>query len=313
MSHLWIATIIIDQTAAKDLIEQQCSLIVHAIELLGEGFDNIAYLVNKELVFRFPRRQMGIDCMENEIALLPYIAKQVSFPFSCPLYIAKPTHSYPSSFAGYPIVPGTPLCDIPVALISDSHFAKTLAIWLKELHSVPVLKEHVQYLKGDQSWRYDIDGMITKRKSMLEQYESYFVDAGFNTKDLFTVLEQLALLDYIPLEQNTYVHGDLYSRHLLVDDKQQLTGIIDWGDIHIGSAAYDLTVVYSLLAPNAQDLFFQYYGAVTDPIKNFALMRAFCHAIALLAYCYETHQENLKQWTILTFRNVIKKIKLTNV
>jgi len=37
--------------------------------MIREGWDNSAYLVNNEYIFRFPRIQMGVDCMKNEIAL----------------------------------------------------------------------------------------------------------------------------------------------------------------------------------------------------------------------------------------------------
>ena len=42
--------------------------------------------------------------------------------------------------------------------------------------------------------------------------------------------------DFAPV----FVHGDLYSRHLLVDDAGRPCGVIDWGDCHVGDPAVDL-------------------------------------------------------------------------
>jgi hypothetical protein len=86
MTPLWKQTININEHLASELINMQHHLDVSKIILLDEGWDNLVYLVNKNLIFRFPRRAQGVMCMENEIALLPFITKQISFPLSYPEY-----------------------------------------------------------------------------------------------------------------------------------------------------------------------------------------------------------------------------------
>jgi hypothetical protein len=112
MTHAWNQSIDINEQKAKQLIESQHSLIVKTIHVMDEGWDNLVYLVNETYIFRFPRREFGLACMENEIALLPYIASQVSFPLSAPQWIGKPSDLYPYPFAGYPMIPGKPVSDI---------------------------------------------------------------------------------------------------------------------------------------------------------------------------------------------------------
>lgn len=70
MNHLWLKTININEDMAKLLIESQTTIHVHNIETFGEGFDNVAYLINKEFIFRFPRREAGIECIEFARILL---------------------------------------------------------------------------------------------------------------------------------------------------------------------------------------------------------------------------------------------------
>ncbi len=72
MAHAWHQTLEINSDKAKKLIESQHHLSVKSITLLDEGWDNVVYLVNQELIFRFPRRELGVMCMKNEINLLPY-------------------------------------------------------------------------------------------------------------------------------------------------------------------------------------------------------------------------------------------------
>lgn len=79
MSRPWAPEIVITPDAAKQLIESQFpQLIPVELEFFGKGWDNSAFLVNQEYVFRFPRRQMGADCMASEIAVLPKLAANLS-------------------------------------------------------------------------------------------------------------------------------------------------------------------------------------------------------------------------------------------
>jgi Ser/Thr protein kinase RdoA (MazF antagonist) len=49
----------------------------------------------------------------------------------------------------------------------------------------------------------------------------------------------------------TIVHGDLYARHVLVDERGALSGVIDWGDIHLGDPAIDLAIAHLVLRPGS--------------------------------------------------------------
>ena len=101
MTHAWHQFINIHEKLARKLIESQQHLAVNTIRLLDEGWDNLVYLVNESLIFRFPRREFGVMCMENEIMLLPFIASQVEFPLSTPKWIGHPIASYPYPFSGH--------------------------------------------------------------------------------------------------------------------------------------------------------------------------------------------------------------------
>ncbi|MCH7839494.1 MAG: phosphotransferase [Planctomycetes bacterium] len=56
-----------------------------------------------------------------------------------------------------------------------------------------------------------------------------------------------------PAKSTTLVHRDLYARHMLVDDDGRPCGVIDWGDVHVGDPAIDLSsdqvlnIVYNTL------------------------------------------------------------------
>ena len=79
-------------------------------------------------------------------------------------------------------------------------------------------------------------------------------------------------------------HGDLYVRHLLVDDAACLAGVIDWGDLHRGDPAVDLSVAWSFLPPEARDSFRKAYGPIEESTWRLARLRALHYGVILLEY-----------------------------
>src|SRR5262249_41628574 len=69
--------------------------------------------------------------------------------------------------------------------------------------------------------------------------------------------------DYAP-QNKTLVQGDLYSRHILVDHEGMLSGVIDWGDIHVGDVAVDLAIAHSFLLADARQEFRAEYGLIDE-------------------------------------------------
>lgn len=307
-SHQWQQTIFIDTALAAKLIQQQMAFKVTNIVEMGKGWDNIAYLVNEHYVFRFPRRAMGVECLENEIQVLPYLVHHISFPFTNPEFVGIPSQEYQAPFAGYPLLPGTLLSDLPAEPIQSVSFAKKLARWLKELHAIPVRQEDRVAIKGDQNWRYNVSQRSGKVIKSLEAYASYFQDAGFEVSKLVVALEYFKAYDFEHIARTSYCHGDLYSRHILIDDNHEPSGLIDWGDVHIGHPGIDLSVGIMILADDALSIFLKEYGHVNDVTYTMALFRAFWHPIALLPYCYEEKEERLKEWAVLALTRAITKI-----
>jgi aminoglycoside phosphotransferase (APT) family kinase protein len=307
MSHPWQQTININEDLAKSLITSQTNLIINSFKKIGEGWDNIAYLINDEFIFRFPRREIGIDCMANELLILPYLSNNLSFPFSYPQYIGQSTKDFPAPFAGYKILNGIPLGDTNVTLIDDNDFAKKLALWLKELHSVSIINEHKNII-GDQTFSYYLTQRIDKTRERILHYQNYFTDAGFKIEDLLIVLKKIESFDHDEVAKNCYVHGDLYSKHLIVDEKKCLVGLIDWGDVHIGNPGVDLAVGYMIFTNNTLKKFFASYGSINDKTKQVALIRAFSHSIAFIPYCYETKVDILKGWAVIALKQIMQNL-----
>ena len=89
------------------------------------------------------------------------------------------------------------------------------------------------------------------------------------------------------------VHGDLYSRHLLVGDDNKLVGVIDWGDVFISNPAIDLVVAHNFLPPCAHEKFKKAYGIISDDQWDFARLRALCHSLVLVIHGHKSDDKFL--------------------
>lgn len=307
MPHAWKQTIVINDEIATELIKQQQHLPVDSIKLLDEGWDNVVYRVNEDLIFRFPRREFGVFCMENEIALLPFIARHVSFVLTRPEWIGRPSDLYPYAYAGYRMIPGLPLCEASNELIDNDRFAIILATWLKELHALKVSQEHIAVIKGEYEWKLNVAHRIQSSNNNLLRYEHYFIQAGFRKEDLLDTIHQLSRLQFKSVKQS-FVHGDLYSRHIIVDPVSLLpTGLIDWGDIHIGHPAIDLASGM-VLTERAFNIFLDAYGSIDEESRAIMGFHAFCHGMSFLPYAFEQDKDDLKRWAMLVLARAMQDI-----
>lgn len=288
MSPNWTAEVVVDAPLAAQLIATQFpELAPRRVEPFGEGFDNTAYLVDGEWVFRFPRRQIAVPTLQAELLGLPLIAGRLPLATPAPAFVGAPGDAYGWPFLGYRLLPGRPACRARLDDTQRTALAEPLARFLRALHDQPC-----ETLDTDPCRRTESDILLPRART------------AFAT--LGDAPRYLALVDRIPADwtpaADTFVHGDFYACHLLVDDSGQPTGVIDWGDVHRGDPAVDLAIVYGALPPPARQAFWTIYGAVSDARRRVAQLRAAYHATLLLAYARDLGDEALVADTLDTLR-----------
>jgi len=258
-------------------------------ELLGYGWDNAAFLVNDAYVFRFPRRAIAVPLIRTELAALPRIAPLLPAPIPVPSFAGSPSPGYPWPFAGYPLLRGRPLDAKRPSVCERSLLAPALGAFLRALHGARSHAAAASVLDGDLIGRLD-------HAKRLPQARARFADAAaagvFAGGDVFiAAMERLAPTD--APRPAVVVHGDLYARHLLVDDTGALGGVIDWGDIHLGDPALDLAAAKLVLPPDALDEFRAHYGRSDAATWDRATYRAIHHAALELAYGIDRSDRDL--------------------
>lgn len=276
---------------ARSLIESQFPGLAAAwVELVGEGWDNTAYLINGEFVFRFPRREIAAPLLEAESRLLPLIAPRVPLRVPIPIYLGRPSQGYPWSFAGYRKLPGRAASEVELSAEERTRLAEPLARFLKALHSIPIDAAREKGAEGDLIGRLDLEKRVPLARKLLERLTPTL---DGNTDHLEAILNSVAVDDRP--RADTLVHGDLYSRHILVDDEHNPCGVIDWGDCHIGDRAVDLLPVFTMLHPRARETFFDIYGSIDESAARIARARALYHTLVVFNYAREILDNGLER------------------
>ncbi len=237
---------------------------------LGTGWDNLAVSVGA-WVFRFPRRQLGADLLEVETRWLPALAASLPVRVSSPERIGKPTDRYPWRYAGYRRIEGRTGCAPMLDAALRARLAEPLAAFLRHLHALPVPRD----APGDGLRRSDTLHRAPSLRQILGRR-----DDGAR---LCALVDALAGADPFRGEQR-WVHGDLHPRHVIVGATGDLAGVIDWGDLHAGDPALDLSIALTFLPAAARAAFRSAYGPVDAATWDRARFRALHYGAHLTRY-----------------------------
>lgn len=283
MAPTWTPEFVVSPELAKKLIEKQFPALAPArLESWAAGWDNTVYLVNETFVFRFPRRQIAVEFIEKEARLLPRLAEKLPLAIPRPEFLGKPSAQYEWPFSGYRRLSGETLCRRNLGDAERAGLVSPLASFLKHLHGISPGDAAPWKLPGDTFGRMSLNRLRGEGMKNLET-------AGVNPDPWVPWFQR----DYSGEMKPAVVHGDLYSRHFLMET--ELSGVIDWGDIHWGNPAVDLAGVYLVLPPFLHGEFRRLYGEIPDGAWALAGLRALFHASATLVYSLSTNDESLKR------------------
>jgi aminoglycoside phosphotransferase (APT) family kinase protein len=290
---MWSADIDVDASLASRLISAQFpDLRAENVELFGVGWDNAAFLVDGRVIFRFPRRRIFAGLVEREITVLPVIAPRLPVAISAPSYVGAASLEYPWAFAGYELIEGTMACSARLSDEARGALAEPLARFLRMLHDIKPAPLVARGLPPDEMGRLDHE----KRLRMTRERLPTLAGAGeiHELEAFFTWLKAHppVLLDE---GKRRLVHGDLYARHVLLDANASLTGVIDWGDVHLGDPAIDIAIAHLVLPSSAHTAFRDAYGAVDDRTWTVARYRAIYHAIIELDYGIRENDAGMRE------------------
>jgi aminoglycoside phosphotransferase (APT) family kinase protein len=235
------------------------------LELVGRGWDNEVWCCG-EVAFRFPRRAVAVRCLLRELAVLPRLRGTLPVAIPDAAYPGRATDGFLHPWFGSTLIAGRELALAGAG--ERAGLAEPLAEFLRTLHSVAELPD----LPVDPNGRADMSVRVPRTREALAA-------VGFEAGALLDAALRLPAPG-----PSRLLHGDLHARHLLVGERGQLAGVIDWGDVCLGDVSIDLSVAFSVLPADARSRFFAVYGPVDEACLVRARVLALCLSALLLAY-----------------------------
>jgi len=278
MTPEWTPEHVVPPGLASRLVDAQFpDLRGCRVEPFSVGWDNTAFLVDGRVVFRFPRRSLAGGLIEVEARVLPAIAGALPLAIPVPRWLGRPDHGYPWPFAGYERLAGRTAGDAGLDASQRLAAAPALGRFLRALHGVDPAGLRPP---GDTIQRADLGRRLPRLIGRIDELASRGLVR--DARPLHRLVERAPKRP--PPAGARLCHGDLYARHLLVDGRGRLTGVIDWGDVHLGNPAVDLAIGHGFLPPPARAAFLAAYGPVDERAWAFARLRALHYAALLMLY-----------------------------
>lgn len=196
---------------------------------LGQGWDSTAELIDG-WVERRPRRPEIGPQLVRESVVMPWLAPRLPLPVPVPVVVSRE-----------PLVVRHELVHGDELATWNAVQGRQLGEFLLALHGVAVVEA---VARGVGSPPVPLD--------------------RFRAEVLPLVPDQGDLLDAIAAAPvDTLVHGDLGPEHVLGRDGV-LTGVIDFGDVHVGDAAIDLAWALHSAPPRFADAVAEAYGVSAE-------------------------------------------------
>ncbi|MDP5276516.1 phosphotransferase family protein [Chengkuizengella axinellae] len=246
------------------------------------GQNNDVLMINKSLVFRFPKYLKGITNLKDETELVNKIKDRVTITIPNPIYQSFEILEAGKVFTGYKKIQGSPLWREELSNIKDVNLfkklASQLATFLFEVHSIPLHEINPIFKHQKQKGiRTEVEELFENIQNRL--YSFMRKDAKENITHMFEVF----LNNPNNLEMNlTLIHGDFGASNILWDSFYgEISGIIDFGGSGIGDPAYDFSGLLSSYGETFFQLCIEQYpngNEISDRVsfykKTFALQEA---------------------------------------
>lgn len=223
-------------------------LVITEIKQIGEGWDNIAYLVNKEVVFRVPKKkteeiaQEILNHTKTEIQFLKRIENTLPVKSPSIKYVAKDESYYGYSFASGEQVSFEEIED------KDS-FVK---LWID---TAVVLSNSIPLNDATKIGVKQVSLNEYRLKRVKQVIDSKVLDDELHELAEYTLQNYLTVWNQAP---QFILHGDPGLGNWVYDKPSNTYTLIDWSDICIGPQEFQM---YRLIndMPDYIDLACGYY------------------------------------------------------
>jgi aminoglycoside phosphotransferase (APT) family kinase protein len=256
---------------------QWAELLIEPV--LPLGTDNANYRLGRDMLVRLPRRHRTVETLKKERRWLPSLATQLPLHVPVPLAEGEAAKGYPFEWSVYTWLEGEPAS--ADRIVDQAQAATDLAQFVVALQQVdssggPLPAEH-NFDRGEPLARRD-----DKTRAAIAS-----LDGAIDVAAVTAAWE--AALHAPDWERApVWIHGDLDSRNLLVD-QGRLSAVIDFGCLGVGDPACDVMVAWKCLSADARDIF---RTALSVDEATWMRGRGWALSQALNALAYYTMETN---------------------
>jgi aminoglycoside phosphotransferase (APT) family kinase protein len=270
----WLAEIAIDVARAARVVARRFPEFAgRPVEPLGEGWDNLAVLVDGTWVFRLPRRHLAVPLLRHEARVLPALAPRLPLAVPVPVHMGEADDAFAYPCVGYRRLAGDVAAEVGPDVASRLRAASTLGAFVAALHGMP--RDLVDDPPADELRRADMRSRLGPTLARLLAIRT----APEALERVAPLLERLVETEPCA-GAPVWSHGDLSARHVLVDPRGDPCGVLDWGDVHLGDPAVDLSIGWTYFPPAGRQAFLRAYGVVDGDTWRRARFRALFQVVA---------------------------------
>jgi aminoglycoside 2''-phosphotransferase len=248
-----------------------------AVELVRKGWDHDVLILNEKYVFRFAKDGLDKSSFQREMRFLADLGNISNLPAPRYRWISKN-----GNFGGYEIVQGKALLPEAYEKFSDEKklkFNNEIARFLTLLHGIPLEKAEGYGFAPFTSW----EGEMRERQRWYRSQFKQLIAPKLSAEQL-NFIEKFARDFYYSdyAIRPVLAHYDLSHDHIIVQ-AQDISGIIDFGDLRIGDPAQEFAGLfdYSKILPS------QIYEKYDGPKDSQFMRRARQHYIHRWVYLHQ--------------------------
>lgn len=286
----------LDVEMVGDLVRSQFPSVEAAIvEPIGDGWDFDVFEVNRQWVFRFPKRREYDSRFLTELTLLDEVAGHL--PLSVPAYDfrGQSSEAFPYHFGGYAKLHGQAATVVRLSKSAAMDVAAQLGGFLDCLHrcDTPKIRSLDLYGPADHG---TTDAQRRETLGYLEKLKDSMRASVYNSCWAFFQDSSRMPSDYDgPLR---VLHDDLLPGHILVNSKAGcVSGIIDWSDAAFGDPMSDFVGLWMWGGDDFVARALGEYGLpIDDGIRGRIRYRGLCTIIGELYYAHAQGYDSYAQF-----------------
>ena len=254
-------------------------LEISQIEPLKHGWKNFVYLVNNDLVVRFPKSNKVN--LVREAKILDILNQKISIPIPKINYL-----HFDPSFITYDFIVGNTLGRDLLDHLNKSLVSDQLADFFAKIHELAFSAdllygldlEEYDYLQEIEDTLLETNFLISNVNSIIDFTQTHNLDLISREKLVdFILYWQEVSIAFLsdPNKETRLIHNDLHRKNILFNNDYKISGIIDFDEIKYGDLHLDFcNLVYSFdldLVTEIMEKYTQITGQKLDFKKTFAM------------------------------------------